>query len=119
MSELREKRDRHLKLGVLLASDGKVQARLWKRGEKAKDQDVDEEYAASGTWTRTERGYAVDVSVPLEPLRKALGARRSFLFDLVASDADEKGRLERGETGPVPTESGQAPASGQGAPQHE
>jgi hypothetical protein len=91
-SELLEKRDRHLKLGVLLADEGKVQARLWKRGEKGKDQDADEEYAASGTWARTERGYSVDISVPLEPLRKALGARRSFLFDLTASDADDKGR---------------------------
>ncbi|OJT16908.1 hypothetical protein BO221_48350 [Archangium sp. Cb G35] len=84
----------HLKLGVLLAEDGKVQLRLWKRGEGTKAQEVDEPYAAAGTWSKTERGYRVEVSLPLAPLREALGDTKTYGFAMVASDADEKKRQE-------------------------
>ncbi len=84
----------HLRLGVLLAADGKVQLRLWKRGAVGQVREVDEEYAAAGTWSKTERGYRVEVSLPLAPLREAVGARKTWLFELQASDADEKKRQE-------------------------
>jgi hypothetical protein len=82
----------HLKLGVLLAGEGKAQLRLWKRSKGGKEQDVDEAYPATGTWTRTERGYAVDFSLPVEPLRKELAASRPWGLWLMASDADAQGR---------------------------
>jgi hypothetical protein len=83
----------HLKLGVLLAAEGKARFRLWKREAAGKVEDLDEEYAATGTWTRTERGYTVNVSLPIGPLSKELGGSRpAWKFSLMASDADEKGR---------------------------
>jgi hypothetical protein len=83
-----------LKLGVLLAGEGRAQVRAWKRRAGGQDQDVDEEYPASGTWARTERGYVVDVSLPVEPLREQLGPQPPFVLGMMASDADEKGRQE-------------------------
>jgi hypothetical protein len=83
-----------LKLGVLLAAEGKAQLRLWKRGEGTKAQEVDEPYAAAGTWSKTERGYRVEVSLPLAPLREALGDKKTYEFAMVASDADDKKRQE-------------------------
>jgi hypothetical protein len=83
-----------LKLGVLLAAEGKAQLRLWKRGEVTKAQEVDEPYAAAGTWSKTERGYRVEVSLPLAPLREALGDKKTYEFAMVASDADDKKRQE-------------------------
>lgn len=83
----------HLKLVVLLAGEGRARFRLWKREAHGKGQELDEEYAATGTWVRTERGYAVDVSLPIGPLRKELASSlRIWGLSLVASDADEKGR---------------------------
>ncbi|WP_375767553.1 hypothetical protein NR798_38650 [Archangium gephyra] len=84
----------HLKLGVLLAADGKVQLRLWKQGAPEQVREVDEEYAGAGTWSKTERGYRVEVSLPLAPLREALGSQKTYGFGMVASDADEKKRQE-------------------------
>lgn len=84
----------HLKLGVLLAKDGQVQLRLWKRGAVGQVREVDEDHAAAGTWSKTERGYRVEVSLPLEPLREALGTRKTYIFSIMASDADEKKRQE-------------------------
>ncbi len=82
-----------LKLGVLLASDGKARLRLWKREANGKVENLDEEYAAKGTWARTARGYTVEMSLPVGPLREALAlSRPSWRLLLVASDADEKGR---------------------------
>ena len=81
--------------GVLLAADGQVQLRLWKRGAIGQQvREVDEEYAAAGTWAKTERGYRVVVSLPLAPLPEALGARKTYAFTILASDADEKKRQE-------------------------
>jgi hypothetical protein len=87
-----EKKGVRLKLGALLAGEGKVQVRVWKRGKDAQDRDVDEAYAATGTWARTQRGYTVDLSLPVEALRKELATQRPWDFTLQASDADEKGR---------------------------
>ncbi|MFE8601936.1 DOMON domain-containing protein [Archangium violaceum] len=84
----------HLKLGVLLAAEGKAQLRLWNRGEGMKEREVDEPYAATGTWSKTKRGYRVEVSLPLAPLREALGDKKTYDFSMVASDADEKKRQE-------------------------
>ena len=84
----------HLKLGVLLAADGKVQLRLWKQGAPGQMREVDEAYAAAGTWSKTERGYRVEVSLPLAPLRESLGDRKTYGFGMVVSDADEKKRQE-------------------------
>ncbi|MFY0570894.1 sugar-binding protein [Archangium lansingense] len=84
----------HLKLGVLLAADGQLQVRLWKQGAAGQEREVDEEYAAAGTWSKTERGYRVEVSLPLAPLRESLGAQKTLSFEMVASDADGKKRQE-------------------------
>ena len=84
----------HLKLGVLLAADGQVKLRLWKQGAPGQVREVDEEYAGAGTWSKTERGYRVEVSLPLAPLREALGPLKTYRFGMVASDADEKKQQE-------------------------
>lgn len=51
-------------------------------------------YAAAGSWSKTEHGYRVDVSLPLAPLREAVGARKTLGFVILASDADEEKRQE-------------------------
>lgn len=75
------------KLGVLLGANGQLQVRLWMDG-------ADERYAAGkGTWRRTRRGYAVDLSLEravfqeLEPL---IAVR----LGVEVSDADARGRQE-------------------------
>ena len=87
-----QKKGPHLKLGALLAEGGQVQLRVWKRGKDGKERNVDEAYAAKGTWTRTAQGYTVDLALPVEPLRKELAASRAWGMELRASDADEGGR---------------------------
>jgi hypothetical protein len=87
-----EKKGVRLKLGALLAGEGKVRVRVWKRGKDSQERDVDEAYAATGTWAQTQRGYTVDLALPLEALRKELATQRPWDFTLRASDADDKGR---------------------------
>lgn len=82
------------KLGVLLGAEGQARARLWTREEQGKARDVDEAYTdARGTWSRTEGGYAVELTLPLAFLgvEKAPAA---VPFSVVVSDADEHGKQE-------------------------
>lgn len=82
------------KLGVLLGAEGQARARLWTREEQGKARDVDEAYAAArGTWSRTERGYAVDLTLPLAFLGVEK-APASAPFSVAVSDADERGKQE-------------------------
>lgn len=75
------------KLGVLLAEDGQVLVRLWTAGK-------DEPYApAQGSWSRSERGYRVDLTLSLallEELKPLVSAR----VTVEASDTDARGRQE-------------------------
>ncbi|HYO58797.1 hypothetical protein [Archangium sp.] len=55
---------------------------------------MDEDYAAAGKWSKTAHGYRVEVSLPLALLHEALGPQKTYLFEILASDADEKKRQE-------------------------
>jgi hypothetical protein len=82
------------KLGVLLGAEGQVQVRLWTREEEGKARDVDEAYApARGTWSRSARGYEVDLTLPLAVLGEDKPLT-SALFSVMASDADERRKQE-------------------------
>ncbi|MFP2911772.1 hypothetical protein ACLESD_43470 [Pyxidicoccus sp. 3LFB2] len=75
------------KLGVLLADEGKAQVRLWS-GED------DKPYApARGTWTRSPRGYVVEVVLPLGVLQE-LKPLVAAQLTLRVSDADARGKQE-------------------------
>jgi hypothetical protein len=75
------------KLGVLLADGGQVHVRLW-------TGDGDKPYApAHGTWSRTERGYTVDVTLPLSVLQE-LKPLVSAQLTVMASDTDSSGKQE-------------------------
>ncbi|WP_071900899.1 hypothetical protein [Cystobacter ferrugineus] len=69
------------KLGVLLAEGGQVQVRLWTGSGDAPYAPV------QGTWSRSEWGYSVDVTLPLDVLQESkplVGA----MLTVMASDAD-------------------------------
>ncbi|WNG59508.1 hypothetical protein F0U59_35955 [Archangium gephyra] len=89
------------KLGVRLAPEGRLQVRLWQRKEGDTMRDVEEAFAAaSGTWRRRERGYEVDLTLPLSSVQDPASPYSRRLTVLV-SDADTAGKQETlmGHTG--------------------
>ncbi|WP_395812177.1 hypothetical protein [Archangium minus] len=82
------------KLGVLLAPEGKLQVRLWQREEGGKKRDVEEAFAAArGTWRKRERGYEVELDLPLDSVRDPAAPLVSHLSVFV-SDADKAHKQE-------------------------
>ncbi|MFY2562924.1 hypothetical protein ACN469_35350 [Corallococcus terminator] len=75
------------KLGILLAADGKVETRRWTKSEDLPTA------SAHGTWQRTERGYTVDLTLPVE-VSEGQESPRTAHVSVMVSDADARKRQE-------------------------
>ncbi|GEN08188.1 hypothetical protein SAMN05443572_106387 [Myxococcus fulvus] len=76
-----------LKLGVLLAAGGKVEARDWTGEANTPLPSI------QGTWRRRPQGYEMTLSLPLAGLG-VTEPRSSLGFSLAVSDADARGKQE-------------------------
>ncbi|MBZ4407180.1 hypothetical protein K8640_03080 [Myxococcus sp. XM-1-1-1] len=77
-----------LKLGLLLAAGGKVEARDW-TGEANTPFP-----AIQGTWRKRPRGYEMTLTLPLADLLGAAEPNISLGVSLAVSDADARGKQE-------------------------
>ncbi|MCP3057354.1 hypothetical protein LXT21_01030 [Myxococcus sp. K38C18041901] len=77
----------NLKLGVLLAAGGSVEARDWTGEANTPLPSI------QGTWRKRPQGYEMTLTLPLSDLGVE-ASRVSFGFSLAVSDADTRGKQE-------------------------